>query len=120
MAVPAHSDIVHIRLLGPPAWVRPGQGDAQAQPLSRKDAALFAVLALEGPQSRERLAALLWPDVPTARASSNLRQRLFRLRQQTGHALIDSGELLRPAEGLVCDLSVLGQTDGVLDGRLRS
>lgn len=124
MAVPAQSDTVLIRLLGPPAWVRTGVGrgdgggddaglgNAAPQPLSRKDAALFAVLALEGPQSRERLAALLWPDVPSARATSNLRQRLFRLRQQTGHALIDSGELLRPAEGLSFDFSALAEARG--------
>lgn len=96
---------LYIRLLGAPSWSL--GGDPVRHPLSRKDAALFAVLALEGPQPRERLAGLVWPDVASARASSNLRQRLFRLRQTTQHALIDSGELLRPAPGLCFDIQGL-------------
>lgn len=107
MAEPGQTDesILWVRLLGLPCWHRATPEDGQA--LSRKDAALFAVLALDGPQQRDRLAALLWPDVPGSRASSNLRQRLFRLRQQTGHALLEQGELLRPSPGLRLDLSVL-------------
>lgn len=104
---------VCIRLLGMPAWWHPGGGPPVA--LSRKDAAVLAVLALDGPQPRERLAALIWPDVPAARASSNLRQRLFRLRQQTGHLLIDNGELLRPAAGLRMDLQQLDGADTAAD-----
>ena len=34
--------------------------------VSRKDAAVLAVLALDGPQPRERLAALIWPGFPVA------------------------------------------------------
>ena len=53
---------------------------------------LLAYLAVEAdrPQSREQLAALLWPDVPQAAAFANLRQTLARLRK----ALPDSADAL--------------------------
>ena len=49
-------------------------------PLERKDAALLALLAFDGPQPRGEAAALLWPDADAAHARNSLRQRLFRLQ----------------------------------------
>lgn len=48
---------------------------------SRKALGLAIVLALEGPQTRERLCALLWPDADLFAARRNLRRDLFRLRE---------------------------------------
>jgi len=49
----------------------------------RKAAALLAYLACSGrdTQPRDKLAALLWPDVPTTRARHSLRQTLTSLRE---------------------------------------
>ncbi|MCU0967765.1 MAG: AAA family ATPase [Rubrivivax sp.] len=68
----------NLRLHGTPALVGP---DDRAHPLSAREAALLAWLHAEGPTSRARLAGLLWPDGPEARARANLRQTLARLRR---------------------------------------
>lgn len=67
---------LRLRLLGQPALLTAADS---ASPLSPKDAALLAVLALEGAQAREHLAAWLWPDKPPAKRLDSLRQRLMRL-----------------------------------------
>lgn len=48
---------------------------------TRKAMALLALLALDGALTRERLAAMLWPDVDFAAARRNLRREVFRLRK---------------------------------------
>ncbi len=60
-----------VRLIGPTgAWL-PGVTSGL----------VLAYLALEGPTPRERLAGLLWPERPDARARANLRQLLLRIRE---------------------------------------
>ena len=82
---------VHICLLDAPRLVVPGGTE---YPFERKDAALLAMLALDGPTPREKLAALLWPDTLESQARTNLRQRLFRLRRQAaGDLVLDRGGL---------------------------
>ncbi len=56
--------------------------------LDRKQALLLAYLWIEGPTPRGRLAGLLWPQAPDARARGNLRQRLSVLRQAAGDELV--------------------------------
>ena len=56
---------------------------------SRKALALLALLALDGSATRERLAALLWPEVDPAGGRRNLRRELFRLRE-FGVPLLDA------------------------------
>ncbi|MBN8506666.1 MAG: hypothetical protein J0L58_19545 [Burkholderiales bacterium] len=98
---------IHIQLLGRPCW-RPGSeaGALTAgQALAPRDAALLALLALDGSVARDRVAAWLWPEsTDQARANLSLRQRLFKLRRDCGHALIETGHTLQLATGVVVDL----------------
>lgn len=43
-------------------------------------ALVLAYLALEGPTPRDRMAGMLWPERPEARARANLRQLVLRIR----------------------------------------
>ena len=84
-----------LHLVGSPCLVR-------AQPptvvrLSPKDAALLAVVAIDGPIASEQVAALIWPAVDRKKADTNLRQRLFRLRRDIGANLVQAGALLQLA-----------------------
>ena len=72
--------------------------------LEPKDALLLAYLAVEGPTSRGRLAALLWPDVDEERARGNLRQRLMRLKRTTGAELVVGNPQATLAAGIAHDL----------------
>lgn len=92
-----------LRLLGAPGWQ--GSPEQEWRPLARKDAALLALLVLEGPQPRQRAAELLWTGVDPARALANLRQRLFRLRQAGGAMVVESDNRLALAPDLPCDLT---------------
>src|SRR3990170_7219251 len=103
---------LHLLLLGPPE-VRLG-----AKPLTlatRKSLALLIYLAVEGgPQPRERLAALLWPESSPDRSRASLRSTLNRLQSSLGQAggqalaslvSIDNNALtLRPNPSLDLDL----------------
>ncbi|MEP6609915.1 MAG: BTAD domain-containing putative transcriptional regulator [Burkholderiaceae bacterium] len=91
------SAFARLQLLAAPALVRP---DRTIVPLERKDAALLALLAFDGPTSRSRAAALLWPDADADKARNSLRQRLFRLRRAAGVELIEPDERLRLADGV--------------------
>lgn len=66
---------------------------------SRKGQALLAYLALRRghPQTRDKLAALLWGDTPDDQARNSLRQTLFTLRRafdQVADWLVAEGETL--------------------------
>ena len=63
-------------------------------PLRGRAAALVALAALEPGISRERAAALLWPDAEGARR--NLRQQLLRFRQALGQPLLEGEDRLQP------------------------
>lgn len=66
-------------LVGPPCLVRAATGERLR--LSAKDAALLAIVALDGPVSSEQVAARLWPGVDQRKGDTNLRQRFFRMRR---------------------------------------
>jgi DNA-binding SARP family transcriptional activator/CheY-like chemotaxis protein len=76
---------------------------------NKKLAALLAYLACTAPepQSREKLATLLWGSHFETLARQNLRQALFRLRRALGQdALIGDGEEISLAPGVVdCDVA---------------
>ncbi|MBL0151841.1 MAG: AAA family ATPase [Ideonella sp.] len=90
-------------LLGLPCLV--GDDPAVMVRLSPKDAALLAVVALDGPLAADHVAALIWPDLERRKADTNLRQRLFRMRREIGTNLIVSGALLRLGPQVQTDLA---------------
>lgn len=68
--------------------------DRPAKALSRKDAALLALVSLAGPLPTARAASLLWPQAPATGAVNNLRQRLYRLRRDTEARLVEAAASL--------------------------
>jgi DNA-binding SARP family transcriptional activator len=79
--VSARDHAIGLRLLGG-FELRDGSGDV-VQLAMRKAEALVALLALAGgqPVAREKLWALLWPDVREAQARHSLRQTLLSIRK---------------------------------------
>ncbi|MCA3240251.1 MAG: AAA family ATPase [Rubrivivax sp.] len=76
---------LHIELGAHPGLLLPGRARLALPP---RDALLLARLALDGPQARPTLAAWLWPQATPAGALANLRQRLKRLQDASGAALL--------------------------------
>jgi DNA-binding SARP family transcriptional activator len=78
---------------------------------NRKVAGLLAYLACTAglPQSREKLATLLWGSHFETQAQQNLRQALFRLRRLLGaDVIVGDGDQIRLAPGAVdCDVARL-------------
>lgn len=74
-----------IRLIGAVGAVR---RDGTRSSLSRKAAALFAYLALEGSTNRSKIACLLWPGMSEAGARSNLRELLINLHGELGACIV--------------------------------
>ncbi|WP_407571946.1 BTAD domain-containing putative transcriptional regulator [Deinococcus altitudinis] len=70
------SPVVILNLLGIPSL----EMVDQTRLLERKAGGVLAYVCLAGQVERERLASLLWPDVPDRSARTNLRQALWRLR----------------------------------------
>jgi len=79
--------------------------DGRVHELERREAALLALLAVEGPTPRAQVAALLWSDVDVARQRSSLRQRLFQLRRRTGCEVVSAGDVLTLAHGVEHELA---------------
>jgi DNA-binding SARP family transcriptional activator len=97
---------MNIQLLGRALLVT----DRGATELDRKSAALLALLALEGEQSRSRLAAWLWNDSDGARNS--LRQLLFKLPK----GVIEGSDPLRLVAGVRADVHGEATLEGELLG----
>lgn len=64
------------------------------------DVLLFAVPLFSGRVSRERLQVMLWPEASSARAANSLRQRIHRLRRDTGARLLEIGPVVECAVDL--------------------
>lgn len=90
-----------LRLLDDPSLSR---GDQALPALTPLDAALLALLALDGAQSRHAVAALLWPEVSASKAATNLRQRIFRLKRMAGQEVVSGDRSIALAEGIAHDL----------------
>lgn len=86
-----------LQLFGAPQLVQP---ERSALALSRKDAALLALVCLAGPLPTARAASLLWPEATAAGAVNNLRQRLYRLRRDTAARLVEAADSMTLAPDL--------------------
>src|SRR5882672_12518215 len=104
-ATSARPAAAHLLLLGEPRLLLV---DGSAHTLERKDAALLALLAVDGATPRGKAASLLWPDVDDDAARNNLRQRLHRLRKRAARDVaISLNDVLRLADDVVHDLTGL-------------
>jgi DNA-binding SARP family transcriptional activator len=108
---------LQLDLLGTPRLCRDGL-DISGRIKYRKGLALLAYLAIHGGlwQPREKLAALLWPDLPLAAARTNLRQVLNNLttllNTPTGTGPLEKDDQairLQPGPGLQVDAQLLLQ-----------
>lgn len=68
--------------------------------LERRDAALLALLAIEGPTARSRVTALLWPDEALEQVRGRLRQRIFALKRKLGTEAVEGRLTLTLAPAL--------------------
>lgn len=94
---------MHLSLTGVAQVERDGLSPV---PLAPIDAVMLAWLAVEGPTSRARMAALLWPDSTEAQARTALRQRLLRLKRTVGIDLASGGATtLQLDAGMTHDLA---------------
>jgi len=98
--------VVELRLLGAAELTINRRPVAALPP---KDALLLATLALDGAHPREHLATLLWTDTPATGARANLRQRIKKLQDQSGQALLQlRGGTVALAPQVQLDLASLG------------
>lgn len=96
---PSDSPVARVQLLGSPSMSRE---DGTEEPLPGILATLCAYLALARvPVGREHLAALLWGGVDRERALQSLRQNLTRLRRRLPAGVLEGGDPLRWAQGIV-------------------
>ena len=110
--VPARSEALSLRLLGPVRLV--ADGGADRTPKSRKARGLLAVVALSSiPVPRARLIDLLWGDRAEEQARASLRQALYELRDLSsrGHLVATREAVAIGASGMTTDIDWL-LTDG--------
>lgn len=101
------ADGLRVAVLGPPQVTVDG---ADLQVDTRKAVALLAVIALDGGQSRERLAALLWPESGTSRARGALRRTLSVLAQALGGRwLVTEGSVTLEHDGVEVDAAEVAE-----------
>ena len=97
-----HVPDVRVQLSGAPQLVL---RDTTVLALERREAALLALIAIEGPTARSKAAALLWAAADTDKQRSSLRQRVFQLRRRAGCDVIPAGEILALADTVEHDLT---------------
>lgn len=103
MATPASTPptTLHLQLKGTPRLQRGGGDGWQALPA--RLAALLALLAVDGPQSRARVAELFYPKLDSAAARRNLRQLLFAHRALLAELLDGCSDALALSPGVSTD-----------------
>lgn len=106
---------MRVELIGPTRVATP---DGRTIALDRANAALLALLALDGSVERRRLIALLWPDKDPKNGHNNLRQRLFKLRREVGGDLVQGADLLTLAAAVRTDTDLAATGVALKSGEL--
>jgi DNA-binding SARP family transcriptional activator len=114
MPAAAHPSL-RLSLHGAPRLV---DADGRVHSLERRDAAILALLSLDGATRRARLLDLLWPDAEPDAARNTLRQRLFQLKRRAGRDLVTGTELLALAPDVVVDAEAAVATAAPADAQL--
>lgn len=105
-----------LQLCGQPRAVS-AQGDCVF--LERRDAAMLALLAIDGTLARNRVIAQLWPDEAPQQTRGRLRQRLYALKRKLGAEAVEGSAQLALAPTLAwpgfdhepADAALLGDDD---------
>lgn len=84
--------------------------DGETRHVHLREQRVLALLALQGRQTRNVLAGLLWPDSPEPRARANLRTSLMRIRQRLGAALCVRRDDVGLAAEFTVDVDTLRST----------
>lgn len=102
----------YLRLLGGVQLEREGV-PLTGRGAQRRRLAVLSLLAATGPKgmSRERIAAILWPDMPDDRGRRQVTEAVYQLRRELGESAIEgTGEILRLNESEVgSDVSTFRQ-----------
>lgn len=80
--------VLHVQALGRGRVVLGAAETSRAAWESQRTRELFFYLIDQAPVPRDAVLQLFWPDKPTARASANLRQTLYRMRRAVGHEVV--------------------------------
>jgi DNA-binding SARP family transcriptional activator/tetratricopeptide (TPR) repeat protein len=109
--------VLRMSLLGEQTLIDDRAGSVQVR--SSRAVALVAFLAVHAgsPQSRQRIAGLLWPDSTDAQALTNLRRELHHLRQVLGD---EASLVVTPRELCWCDTSTCRVDVRVFDRERRA
>lgn len=94
-------------------------GGVSVAPETRKAIAVLAYVAVEGPQRRDHLDALLWPNSDGPRARAALRRTLSALRKVVPDDLLADGDdvaLTRPLDTDLAEVVRLVGDDGAATG----
>jgi DNA-binding SARP family transcriptional activator/tetratricopeptide (TPR) repeat protein len=109
--------VLRMSLLGEQTLIDDRAGSVQVR--SSRAVALVAFLAVHAgsPQSRQRIAGLLWPDSTDAQALTNLRRELHHLRQVLGD---EASLVVTPRQLCWCDTSTCQVDVRVFDRERRA
>lgn len=93
----------HIEAFGPSLTVHTADGVADLPPGNPQRLAAV-VVAFGGAATFDQIADAMWPGEPIATTRARLRNVLMRLRKAIGDAVVRSGNGVRLAPGVTCDL----------------
>lgn len=111
----SHTYSLRVHTLGLERIERNGETIAASEWRTITAQELFFYLLFEGPQARERISVVFWPDSSTKRSRSSFHTTLYRARQALGENVIDYEDGLyrvSPEVTLWCDVHDLERLTG--------